>query len=251
MHPHAGYHRAQVLERIDWTADLFSLRVGEVPLTFEAGQFTKLAVEGEDGQLISRAYSLVNAPDASQQHEFLIAAAPQGKLSPRLQALSAGETIWVGESAHGDLVKESIVPHTDNLWLLATGTGIGPFLSLLLDHKLTQSNIVLVHGVRFARDLVYAEMIQTLLADYQGRLSYHPVVSREPVEGALPGRIPALIEAQTLQQAAQCELSPHSSFAMLCGNPEMIKDSIKALQNQGLQRYRHATGGHIIHERYW
>lgn len=251
MHPYAGYHRAQVLERIDWTPELFSLRIGDVPLTFEAGQFTKLALNGDDDQLVSRAYSLVNAPDGSCQHEFLIAAAEQGKLSPRLQALDSGDNLWVGDSAHGDLIQASIPQQTENLWLLATGTGVGPFLSLLMDHQLTQSKIVLVHAVRFASDLVYAELIRKLLSEYQGRLSYHPIVSREQVPGALSGRIPALIESGTLQHAVQTEFSPQRSFAMLCGNPDMIKDTIKALQDQGLERFRHATGGNIIHERYW
>lgn len=251
MSSHTGYHRAQVVERVDWTDELFSLRVSHTPLDFVAGQFTKLGLETADGELISRAYSLVNAPDTQNGHEFLITTVPQGKLSPSLQALVAGDSIWVGDSAHGDLTRASVPEQTQDLWLLATGTGIGPFLSLLQGRQLAPRRIILVHGVRFARDLAYQALIHKLLNEYQGQLSYHPVVSREPVENTLQGRIPALIDSAALQDAAGVRMSPQHSFAMLCGNPDMIKDTIKSLQNQGLERYRQATGGNIIHERYW
>ncbi|EKO3990778.1 ferredoxin--NADP reductase [Vibrio fluvialis] len=248
----AGFNPVQVIERIDWTPEQFSLRVSGAELPFSAGQFTKLGLEDDAGNLVSRAYSLVNAPGATaDEHEFLIVAHPQGKLSPRLQSLSAGDTVWMGNSAYGDLIQPSIPEFTQDLWLLATGTGIGPFLSLLADQRLTQPNIVLVHGVRYGRDRVYRDDIQTLVEQYQGRLRYHTVVSREALSDAMSGRIPALIDSGELQTVSELELAPEHSFVMMCGNPDMIKDTASTLRDKGLPPFRQATGGNYIHERYW
>lgn len=252
MSQFAGFNPVHVIERIDWTPEQFSLRVRGAALPFAAGQFTKLGLSDEEGNLVSRAYSLVNAPEAqTDEHEFLIVAHPQGKLSPRLQSLRAGDALWMGDSAYGDLIQPSIPEFTQDLWLLATGTGVGPFLSLLADQRLTQPNIVLVHGVRYDRDRVYREAIQTLVEQYQGRLRYHSVVSREAVDDAMSGRIPALIDSGELQTVSELELAPERSFVMMCGNPEMIKDTASTLRDKGLPPFRQATGGNYIHERYW
>ncbi|HCE4529672.1 TPA: ferredoxin--NADP reductase [Vibrio parahaemolyticus] len=249
-----GFNLAKVEKRIDWTGELFSLRVSGGPLTFKAGQFTKLALLDDEGKPISRAYSVVNAP--SEQHEwleFLIVADPQGQLSPRLQKLKAGDPIYVGETAHGDLIHDTIPKQASDLWLLSTGTGIGPFLSLLDDINLLPHNdrIVLVHGVRYEKDLVYKYLIEHLQFRYEGRLKYVPIVSRESSLGKLQGRIPELIASGELANKVDVPFSPQSSFVMLCGNPEMIKDTLPVLQGLGLEKYRTRTGGHVIYERYW
>lgn len=249
-----NFNLARVEKRIDWTEELFSLRVSGVPLDFKAGQFTKLALLDGDGNLISRAYSVVNAP--SEQFdwlEFLIVADPQGQLSPKLQKLKSGDSVYVGETARGDLIQDTIPKQAHDLWLLSTGTGIGPFLSLLNDINLLPHNdrIVLVHGVRYQKDLVYRFLIEHLEQRYEGRLKYIPIVSREAVEGELHGRIPELITSGELENRADVQFSPSSSFVMLCGNPEMIKDTLPVLQARGLDKFRMKTGGHIIYERYW
>lgn len=252
MSPFAGFHPVQVIERVDWTPQQFSLRVRGAALPFSAGQFTKLGLVDDKGNLICRAYSLVNAPDAaSDEHEFLIVAHPQGQLSPRLQSLAAGDALWMGDLASGDLTQASIPDVTQDLWLLATGTGIGPFLSLLANRSLCHANITLVHGVRYGRDRVYRDTIQSLVEAYQGRLRYHTVVSREVLADAMRGRIPALIESGQLQMASGLTLAPERSFVMMCGNPEMIKDTARTLREKGLVPFRQATGGNYIHERYW
>ncbi|WP_114765480.1 ferredoxin--NADP reductase [Vibrio rhodolitus] len=250
----AGFHRATIQKRTDWTEQLFSLRVIGAPLQFKAGQFTKLALPDAEGNVIARAYSLVNAPlTSSDTLEFLIVADPNGQLSPRLQQLKEGEVIYVAQSAHGDLIFETIPKQTKNLWLLSTGTGIGPFLSLLDDISLrpTSDKIVLVHGVRHERALVYRYLIEQLQQQYQGRLVYQPIVSREEVSGALHGRINDLIEQGVLSEACDCEFSAHNSFVMLCGNPAMIKDTTTQLLNMGLTKHRKAEPGNIVFERYW
>ncbi|MGR5068291.1 MULTISPECIES: ferredoxin--NADP reductase [Vibrio] len=249
-----GFNLGKVEKRVDWTDELFSLRVSGAPLVFKAGQFTKLALLDERGEPISRAYSVVNAP--SEQFdwlEFLIVANPQGRLTPKLQKLKPGDRIFVGEVAHGDLVHDTIPKHANDLWLLSTGTGIGPFLSLLDDINLLphSDNIVLVHGVRYGKDRVYQYLIEQLQQRYEGRLKYVPIVSRESIEGKLQGRMPELIASGELSNMADVSFSQQSSFVMMCGNPEMIKDTSQVLQTLGLDKYRTRTGGNIIYERYW
>ncbi len=244
-----NFNLARVEKRIDWTDDLFSLRVSGAPLSFKAGQFTKLALLDDDGNLVSRAYSLVNAPSGQFDWlEFLIVAHPQGQLSPKLQKLKAGDSIYVGETAHGDLIQDTIPKQAHDLWLLSTGTGIGPFLSLLDDINALPHNerIVLVHGVRYEKDLVYKYLIEHLEQRYEGRLTYVPVVSRESVEGKLQGRIPDFITSGELSSRADMQFSSSRSFVMLCGNPDMIKDTLPVLQAHGLEKFRSTTGGRCL-----
>lgn len=250
----SGFNRAIVEKRIEWTPELFSLRLNGAHLDFKAGQFTKLALHGEDGKVISRAYSLVNAPFASCDWlEFLIVANPQGQLSPKLQELQEGQTLYVGATAHGELIFDSIPKTTKDLWLISTGTGIGPFLSLLDDINMRPGcdNIVLVHGVRHEKDLVYRYLIDQLLTQYEGRLQYVPVISREAPQGVLHGRIPELIANGSLSSFSGVSMSPEHSFAMLCGNPDMIRDTSSVLQQQGLRKHRRREPGNFIFERYW
>ena len=249
-----GFNLARVEQRIDWTGELFSLRVSGAPLSFKAGQFTKLALLDEQGNAITRAYSVVNAPSEQFKWlEFLIVANPEGQLTPRLQQLQVGDIIYVGESAHGDLIHDIIPKQANDLWLLSTGTGVGPFLSLLDDINMLPhcDHIVLVHGVRHERDLVYQYLIEQLQQRYEGRLRYVPIVSRDKIAGKLQGRIPELIASGELVSRADLSFSKEKSFVMMCGNPEMIKDTSLVLQELGLEKYRVRTGGNIIYERYW
>ncbi|GLT18816.1 ferredoxin--NADP(+) reductase [Vibrio zhanjiangensis] len=249
-----GFNLARIDKRTDWTSELFSLRVTGAPLDFKAGQFTKLAMYDDAGQLISRAYSIVNAPlNDSDMLEFLVVANPQGKLTPKLHCLEEGSQIYVGSTAHGDLVLSSIPKSTQDLWLLSTGTGIGPFLSLLddINLRLGYKKIVLAHGVRHEKDLVYRYLIDQLVGQYEGRLCYLPIVSREESSFALKGRIPTLLEEGQLQTAVKAQLTKENSFVMLCGNPDMIKETTQTLQAMGLEKFRRATGGNITFERYW
>ena len=254
MNEVAGYSQAIVTKRIDWTNEIFSLSVTGADLSFKAGQFTKLALLDEEGSPIARAYSLVNAPRTSNDRlEFLIVANSEGLLSPKLHQLKEGELIYVAQKAHGDLIVESIPKQSKTLWLLSTGTGIGPFLSLLNDENVRPSNetIVLVHGVRHESDLVYRHLINQLIEQYEGRLIYQSVVSRSQVTDLLHGRIPALIDSGELMRSTGAEFDAEECFVMLCGNPEMIKETTATLINRGLSKHRAAQAGNIIYERYW
>lgn len=235
----------RVIENRHWTDALFSLRVEGAPLTFEAGQFVRIALD-IDGERIARPFSMVNAPD-DPVLEFYGIVVPEGPLSPRLERLAPGDTLYVAPNPAGFLVL-SEVPDAQTLWLVSTGTGIAPFLSMMRAGTPWKRfrNVVLVHAVRHARELVYQE----LLHGFPG-LKYVSFVSRENAPGALAGRIPAAVRDGRLEAAAGLELAAHTSQVMLCGNPDMLTDTIAALAERGMRKHRRRAPGHITVESFW
>lgn len=236
-----------------WTERLLSLRV-EAPMgPFEAGQFAKLALDATDarGERIGRPYSFVNPPGASPL-EFYYAVVPEGPLSPRLAALQTGERIFLAPNPAGFLVL-SEVPDADNLWLISTGTGIGPFLSILRTQTPWQRfrKVVLVHAARQADELVYPEVWAGIAHSRGGQFTGIRVTSREQAVDALRGRIPALLADGQLQTRAGCELSAARSQVMLCGNPDMVKDTTATLTRHGMKKHRRRDPGQITVENYW
>jgi ferredoxin--NADP+ reductase len=179
--------------------------------------------------------------------EFYGIVVPEGPLSPRLERLAPGHTLYVASNPAGFLVL-SEVPPADTLWLVATGTGIAPFLSILRTEAPWQRyrNVVLVHAVRHASELVYGEAIGNI-----PHLKYVKMVSRETAPGALAGRIPAAVRDGRLEAAAGLELSAASSQVMLCGNPDMLKDTTAALAERGMRKHRRRAPGHITVESFW
>lgn len=246
----SGWIEGEVLGQTRWTDRLLSLRVqAELP-AFEAGQFAKLALD-IDGERVARPYSFVNAPGQSP-HEFYYIVVPGGPLTPRLAALGPGDRIWLGDAPAGFLVL-SEVPQAQNLWLLSTGTGIGPFLSILRSEAVwaRYDRVVLVHAVREAAELSYRDLIAAIGLQRGARFSQVPVLSRELVAGALPGRIPALLADGRLERAAGCELGPTASQVMLCGNPQMVADTVSTLALRGMRKHRRRNPGQITVENYW
>jgi ferredoxin--NADP+ reductase len=237
--------QGKVVENRHWTEALFTLRVEGAPLEFEAGQFVRIALD-IGGERVARPFSMVNAP-AERALEFYGIVVPQGPLSPRLARLQAGDTLFVAPNPAGFLVL-SEVPAADTLWLLSTGTGIAPFVSMLRAGTPRQkfANVVLVHAVRHARELVYREELQS----FPG-VRYVPVVSREDAPGALRGRIPALVRAGALEASAGLSLAPATSQVMLCGNPDMLKDTSSVLVERGMRKNRRRAPGHITVESFW
>jgi ferredoxin--NADP+ reductase len=239
-----------VVENRHWTEALFSLRVEGAPLAFEAGQFVRIALD-IDGERVARAFSMVNAP-ADPVLEFYGIVVPQGPLSPRLARLRPGERLYVASNPAGFLVLSEL-PAARTLWLMSTGTGIAPFISMLRAGTPWQrfGNIVLVHAVRHAPELVYREDIERARTAHGSRFLYVPVVSRDDVPGTLRGRIPALVRDGRLEAAAGLELGPGTSQTMLCGNPDMLKDTAAALAERGMRKNRRRTPGHITVESFW
>jgi ferredoxin--NADP+ reductase len=233
-----------VIENRHWTEALFSLRVEGPRLAFEAGQFVRIALD-IDGERIARPFSFVNPPQ-DPVLEFYGIVVPEGPLSPRLARLAPGDTLYVAPNPAGFLVLRE-VPGAETLWLVATGTGIAPFLSILRTGTPWQRfrNVVLVHAVRRAEELVYQEVIGNLQ-----NLKYVTFVSREAHAGSLAGRIPAAIRDRRLEAAAGVALDERS-HVMLCGNPQMLKDAQAALGERGLRKHRRRNPGHITVESFW
>jgi ferredoxin/flavodoxin---NADP+ reductase len=239
---------AKVLDNRHWTDALFSLRVAGPSLAFEAGQFVRLAMD-IDGERIARPFSFVNPP-ADPVHEFYGIVVPEGPLSPTLARLQPGDTLHVAPNPAGFLVL-SEVPDAETLWLISTGTGIAPFLSILRTEAPWRRfrHVVLVHAVRHARELVYREMIEDLVK--KNLLRYVTFVSREAHPGSLAGRIPAAVRDGRLEQAAGLGVAPESSQVLLCGNPDMLRDVTAALVERGLRKHRRRNPGQISVESFW
>ncbi|ADO46373.1 ferredoxin--NADP(+) reductase [[Enterobacter] lignolyticus] len=234
-----------------WTDTLFSLTVHAPVHPFTAGQFTKLGLE-IDGERVQRAYSYVNAP-GNPELEFYLVTVPDGKLSPRLAALKPGDEVQVVSEAAGFFVLEE-VPACDNLWMLATGTALGPYLSILQEGRDLDrfNNLVLVHAVRYAADLSYLPLMRELEQRYGGKLLIQTVVSRESVAGSLTGRVPALIDSGALESAVGLTMTAENSHVMLCGNPQMVRDTQQLLkETRQMTKHLRRRPGHMTAEHYW
>ncbi len=234
-----------------WTDALFSLTVHAPVHPFAAGQFTKLGLE-IDGERVQRAYSYVNAPN-NPDLEFYLVTVPEGKLSPRLAALKPGDEVQLVSEAAGFFVLDE-VPDCDTLWMLATGTALGPYLSILQEGKdlARFNNLVLVHAVRYAADLSYLPLMLELQKRYEGKLRIQTVVSRESVPGSLTGRVPALIESGELERVTGLTMTTENSHVMLCGNPQMVRDTQQLLKDsRQMTKHLRRRPGHMTAEHYW
>jgi ferredoxin--NADP+ reductase len=240
----SGWLNGRVIENRHWTDTLFSLRVEGARPSFRAGQFVRIALDIE-GDRVARAFSFVNPPE-DPVLEFYGVIVPEGPLSPRLARLGKGDVLHVAPNPAGFLVL-SEVPDAETLWLISTGTGLAPFLSILRTDEPWRrfKNVVVVHAVRRANELVYRDVIAKTPARYVS------MVSREAAPGSLAGRIPAAISDGRLEDAAGLKLLPETSHVMLCGNPDMLKDTQAVLVARGMRKHRRRTPGHITVESFW
>lgn len=250
----AAWVEARVTGRRQWTRNLISLQVTAPEVTFVAGQFGRLALPapaGHNEPMIGRPYSFVNPPHL-QPHEFYFIVVPGGPLTPQLAALAVGAPIWLAPRANG-FFSVGELPEAEVLWCLSTGTGIGPFLSILrTDDAWTRfPRIVLVHAVRHAEELSFQEEIAGIAKAHPGAFTYVSMVSREAHSGAMAGRIPAAIADGRLEARAGLALSPENSHVMLCGNPAMVDDVQALLATRGMRRHRRKEPGHVTVETYW
>ena len=232
-----------------WTERLFSLKV-EADISFEAGQFAKLALAVGD-EMVARPYSFVNAPD-ERPHEFYYVTLPEGPLTQKLCKLGAGDRIYLAPRPAGFLAL-SEVPDGQNLWMISTGTGIGPFLSILRTEAPWRrfKQVVLVHAVRRAQELTHREIVEQLMRKHGEQMRTVSFVSRETAAGALPGRVPAALEEGRLEAETGVVLSAATSQVMICGNPAMVIDTSAVLARRGMKKHRRRDPGHITVENYW
>lgn len=246
----AVWNIGKVVEYRQWSKTLYSLYVESDIEPFEAGQFVKVALD-INGEVIGRPYSLVNPPD-SRPLEFYCVEVLDGILTSHLARLRYGDEILVAPRAHGFMILDE-VPQARHLWMMATGTGVGPFLSILATDKPWQrfERVVLVYGVRTLSDLSYQERISQISAKYPGQFTFIPFLSREPANFALPGRVPQAITDGRLEAHAGIKISTENSQIMLCGNPQMVRDTTKALLERGLKKHHRFDHGQITAENYW
>jgi ferredoxin--NADP+ reductase len=242
-----GWSRAQVSKRIQWAPGLITLRLSVAP-NFEAGQFFNLGLY-LDGEFVRRAYSAASAP--GHPLEFFIAEVDDGEFSPALFALTEGQHVWVEDKPQGFFTLR-YVPAADELWLLATGTGLGPFIAMLRSRTLWErcQRVIVVHGVRDASQLAYqAELAQL---SEQHPLTVVTCLSRARAAApALEGRITQALSNGSLERAAGVPISPSRSHVMLCGNPDMLAEVTTLLVDRGLAKHRQRKPGHITTEKYW
>ncbi|MBI2312626.1 MAG: ferredoxin--NADP reductase [Betaproteobacteria bacterium] len=233
-----------------WTDVLFSLQIEAPVEPFRAGQFGKLALAIND-EIVSRPYSYVNAPD-ERPLEFYFIVINQGPLSPRLAALEPGDAAFLAPRPSG-LMTLADVRDAETLWLLSTGTAVGPFLSILKTAEPWQRfrHAVLVHAVRHANELAYREQIDAIAAAHAGRFSYLPFVSREDTGYAIRGRVPEAIRDGRLEARTGRALTAEASHVMICGNPDMVRDTTAALEARGMRKHKRKEPGHITIEAYW
>ena len=240
--------------RRDWTPQLFSFRtVRPAGLRFAPGQFVRLGVRGAEGSTVWRAYSIVSPP-AADELEFYSIVVPDGPFTQPLARLSVGDTILVDPTVYGFLRADRF-DEADDLWLVASGTGIAPFVSMLADPAIWRRhrNLVVVHGVRREADLAYREELAARSAPIAGvaRLTYRAALTGERVDDALEGRTTALFADGTLERSVGLPIAKETTRLLLCGNPSMIKEVRAWLVARGLAPLRRDVGGEFISENFW
>jgi len=252
----ANWITAKVIENRKLTDRHYALIFDAEFLPFQAGQFARLQIEaiGESGELekFANPYSLINSPD-EKYGEVYFNTVPDGKVSNGLAELKAGDTVEIAQPCVGFFVLSQIPKDVKNLWMLSTGTGVGPYLSMLKTEDAWErfENIVLVHATPHASELCYSELIEEFESEHPDTFQFIPVVSREDHSGALKGRIPALIEDGSLEATANIKINKEDSHIMLCGNSGMLKDSKAILKERGLDRHLNHKPGHVSAEQYF
>lgn len=259
------FYRERILTIAPINDHLFTFRLSRSPgFRFIPGQFARLGLYRGDAPLgpryVWRAYSVVSSP-YDEALEFYSIVVPDGEFTTRLAALHCGDEVLVERSANGFLTLDRFEGGS-TLWLLSSGTGLAPFMSILHDlatwERFTQ--IVLVHSVRYEIELAYRAQLHALaqtphLAEYflhHGcQFVYLPVVTRERCPGIAHSRLPALISTGELDTLAGVPLSTRDSRIMICGNPTMVEDVRASLLDRGMTMTRRAAPGNIAIENYW
>jgi len=237
-------------QRKVWSDGLFTLTVhcpGVLP--FEPGQFLQVGMQLPEKHL-HRPYSVASVH--GEDLDFFIVRVADGELTPRLWDLEVGQSIDISEKATGGFTL-SHAPPAKNLWLLATGTGLAPYIAMLRDQKIweTYERIILVHGVRFLTDLAYTQELEAHQEAHQGRLVFIPVVSRALAVHGFQGRITHSLQCGKLEELAGVPMTASESAVMMCGNPQMLDDVEEILNSRGMRKHKRNEPGNYVVERYW
>lgn len=222
--------------------------------SFRAGQFARLGMELEPGAApVIRGYSIASAPEAPTL-EFFITAVKGGQLSPKITALEPGQSVLLDGPAEGSLTPDRI-PGGNTLWLLATGSGLSPFASMLRSEAFWAAwkDVVLVLSVRQIEEAVLArELVAALPLERRPKLIVTTTRETDPARfGDLTGRIPTLIASGALEAAAERQITPEESRVLLCGNPDFIAAARAELKLRGLVSPRFGKPGQLVVENFW
>jgi ferredoxin/flavodoxin---NADP+ reductase len=249
------FHHERVLSVHHWTDRLFSFRTTRTPaFRFRSGQFVMMGLEGE-GKPLLRAYSLASA-HYDDELEFFSIKVPDGPLTSRLQHLKEGDEILIGRKPTGTLVTDNLKSGR-TLFLLGTGTGLAPFLSIIKDPEAYEKfdRIVVAHGVRWIKDLAYSEVIANELPNdeligelVKEKLLYYPTVTREPFVNR--GRLSLALTSNAMTEALRIPPieAAHDRF-MLCGSPAMLADLRAILDERGFEEGNHGEPGDYVIEK--
>jgi ferredoxin--NADP+ reductase len=251
----SAFNQETVLNVRHWNEELFSFIATRDPsFRFANGQFTMIGLE-VNGRPLVRAYSMASA-NYDDALEFFSIKVPDGPLTSRLQHIKPGDNILVSKKPTGTLVLDNLHPGK-MLYLLSTGTGLAPFLSIIRDPETYErfERVVLVHGCRHVSDLAYRDWLTKELTDdeflgemIREKLVYYPTVTREPFENR--GRITDLITSERLfRDVGASTFDRASDRVMLCGSPAMLADLRALLQGRGYIEGNHGEPGDFVIEK--
>jgi len=252
----SAFLEERVLSVHHWTDRLFSFTTTRDPaLRFSNGHFTMIGLKGESGKPLLRAYSIASA-NYEEHLEFLSIKVPDGPLTSRLQHIQPGDTVVVGKKPTGTLLIDYLLPGK-HLYLLSTGTGLAPFMSVIRDPATYErfEKVVLVHGVRQVNELAYHDYITKELPAHEflgemvsQQLLYYPTVTREPYRHQ--GRITDLIDnGQLFADLGLPALNPETDRVMICGSSAMLRDLKALCEARGLAEGNTSTPGAFVIER--
>jgi len=251
----SAFNEERVLSVHHWTDRLFSFTTTrDSSLRFSNGHFTMIGLRVE-GKPLLRAYSIVSA-NYEEHLEFLSIKVPDGPLTSRLQHIQPGDTVIVGRKPTGTLLIDYLTPGK-RLYLLSTGTGMAPFLSIVRDPETYEKfeQVILVHGVREVKELAYQDYLTRDLPAHEflgemvtRQLMYYPTVTREPYKHQ--GRVTTVIEnGQLAHDLRLPPLNAAEDRVMICGSPAMLRDLKAMMEERGLKEGNTTTPGDYVIER--
>jgi ferredoxin--NADP+ reductase len=251
----SAMNEERVLSVHHWTDTLFSFTTTRDPsLRFSNGHFTMIGLR-VDGKPLLRAYSIASA-NYEDHLEFFSIKVPGGPLTSRLQHLQVGDTVIVGRKPTGTLVDDYLLPGK-RLYMLSTGTGLAPFMSIVRDPEIYEKydQLILVHGVRQVDELAYHDLLVEHLPNHEflgelvsSKLRYYPTVTREEYKNM--GRVTELIESGKLFEDLEVPpLDPAVDRVMICGSADMLRDLKEMLEARGFKEGNTSTPGDFVIER--
>lgn len=251
----AGFMKETVTSVRHWNDTLFSFTTSRDPaFRFKNGHFIMLGLETE-GKPLMRAYSIASA-NYEEELEFFSIKVQDGPLTSKLQRVQVGDEILLSRKPTGTLVLDNLLPGR-NLYLISTGTGLAPFMSIIKDPDtyMAFDKVILTHGTRYVSELAYQERISRELPENEflgdmikEQLIYYPTVTREnfPTQGRITD---ALRTGKLTRDLGLPDLSLEQDRFMICGSPSMLKDTCQILNEKGFIEARHGDVGHYVIER--